>query len=413
MKRIVPLFIMIPVVVFSALVLAREDTPASEGAQLGTDFVVVRAYYEDPSMVSKVAAANEPWSVNEEEGYILLSATPLEYDRLESLGFRLEVDEKLTALYSAPKERLPGQISGIDGYPCYRTVEETFASAEQIVQDHPTLAEWVDAGDSWEKVTPGGLAGYDIMVLKLTNKMIPGPKPVLFLTSGLHAREYTPPELNTRFAEYLVSSYDIDADVTWLLDYHELHLLLITNPDGRKQAESGLFWRKNTNADYCSPSSSNRGADLNRNFTFEWGNWGGSSPSECDSTYRGPSPASEPEIQAVQAYGRSIFPDQRDDALTAAAPEDAMGVYLDMHSSGNLVLWPWGFTTQPAPNGTALQTLGRRFAYFNGYDPDQSISLYPADGTSEEFGYGELGAATYTIEMGQTFFESCGYFENT
>ncbi|MCA9959614.1 MAG: hypothetical protein KC443_11300, partial [Anaerolineales bacterium] len=172
-------------------------------------------------------------------------------------------------------------------------------------------------------------------------------------------------------------------------------------------------WRKNTNQNYCGPTSSSRGADLNRNFEFEWGCCGGSSGSQCAETYRGPSPASEPEVQAVQDYVRATFPDQRDDPISAAAPITATGVFLDIHSYSELVLWPWGFTSQTPGNSTALQTLGRKFAYFNQYEPDQSISLYPTDGTTDDFAYGELGIAAYTFEMGTSFFQDCGTFEST
>jgi carboxypeptidase T len=98
---------------------------------------------------------------------------------------------------------------------------------------------------------------------------------------------------------------------------------------------------------------------------------------------------------------------------TLAAPADASGVYLDIHSYSELVLWPWGFTSDVAPNGPALQTLGRKLAYFNGYEPDQSIGLYPTDGTTVDFAYGDLGLAAYTFELGTAFFESCSLFEET
>ena len=58
-------------------------------------------------------------------------------------------------------------------------------------------------------------------------------------------------------------------------------------------------------------TSSDRGADLNRNFVYNWGCCGGSSSQPCDFTYRGPGPASEPETQAVQNYLLAQFPDQR------------------------------------------------------------------------------------------------------
>ena len=77
------------------------------------------------------------------------------------------------------------------------------------------------------------------------------------------------------------------------------------------------------------------------------------------------------------------------------------------------MLWPWGNTTTPAPNGTALQTLGRKFAFFNGYTPQQAIGLYPTDGTSDSVSYGELGVAAFTIELGTAFFESCANYTST
>ena len=251
-----------------------------------------------------------------------------------------------------------------------------------------------------------------MLVLKLTNSGVPGPEAeALHHHGAIHAREYTTAELAMRFAEGLVDGYGIDADATWLLDHHEVHLLLQTNPDGRKNAEAGAFWRKNTDNNYCANTDS-RGADLNRNFAFQWGCCGGSSDSACDETYRGAAPASEPEVQAVQAYLQANFPDQRLPGLNEPAPPDATGVYLDIHSYSELVLWSWGFTATPAPNATALTTLGRKFAYFNGYYPEQAIGLYPTDGTTDDFGYGDLGVAAYTFELGTEFFQSCSFFES-
>ncbi len=373
---------------------------------------VVRAHFSDRQMVADLAAWREPWQVSYDENILLVDVGRAEYERMIAAGFRLEIDEKLTAQMNHSQFRLPGQIAGIPGYPCYRTVQETYLAASEIAGTHPNLATWVDMGDSWEKVTPDGSPGYDLRVLRLSNAAVPGPKPKLLLISALHAREYATAELTTRFAEYLVDNYNLDADVTWLLDYHEIHLLLIANPDGRVQAETGLSWRKNTNENYCSPTSTSRGADLNRNFAFQWNCCGGSSGLECDSTYRGPVAASEPETQVVQDYMRAIFPDQRDADLDSAAPVDATGLYIDVHSHGELVVWPWGFDYPPAPNGSALQTLGRKLAHFNEYYPEQAAELYPTDGASDDSAYGELGVAAYTFELGNAFFQSCSYFEN-
>ena len=374
---------------------------------------VVRIYYNTTADIKQLSAYDVWEYNNRKEHYFLAAVDANEYAEIAHKGFRLEIDREKTVEINQKVIPSAAQQSGIPGYPCYRTVEETFASAQQMVADYPDLATWIDIGDSWEKTDPGGEPGYDMMVLKLTNNQVAGPKPKLFNMSAVHAREYTPAELNTRFAEYLVQNYGIDADVTWLLDYHEIHLLLQANPDGRKQAETGLSWRKNTNQNYCSPTSNNRGADLNRNFEFHWGCCGGSSGSQCDLTYRGPTPASEPEVQSIQDYVRSIYPDLREDDLNAAAPLTTTGAFIDIHSYSELVLWPWGFTNAVAPNGVAMQTLGRKFADFNGYHPEQAIGLYPTDGTTDDFAYGELGLPSYTFELGTSFFQSCSVFENT
>ncbi|TMP75728.1 carboxypeptidase, partial [Pseudoalteromonas ruthenica] len=129
------------------------------------------------------------------------------------------------------------------------------------------------------------------------------------LQSGLHAREYAPVALNLAFAKYLITNQGVDPEVDWILDNTEIHLLLVANPDGRKKAEEGLWWRKNTNNNYCSDEPNRMGVDLNRNYTFNWFSIeNGSSGDECMSTFRGHEKGSEPEIQAIEAYVKSIFP---------------------------------------------------------------------------------------------------------
>jgi carboxypeptidase T len=382
------------------------------GLPAGNGPWVVRAYFSDPQMVKELASRLEPWEVHADQGYLVAEVTLSDYLWMQAAGFHLEIDQALTQRIQSPLLPLPGQTSGIPGYPCYRTVEETYATGESLAQAYPHLTTWIDIGDSWEKAISGGSAGYDLGLLRLTNDAIPGPKPGLFIMSSVHAREYAPAELNTRFAEYLLANYNVNADITWLLDYTEIHLLFQANPDGRKKAEAGLSWRKNTDNQYCTDPNS-LGVDLNRNFPFDWGCCGGSSNFACSEVYRGPSAASEPETQAIRDYVRSNFPDQRNDPLTSTVPANASGVFIDLHSYGQLVLWPWGFTGLAAPNGPALQTLGRKLAYFNSYTPEQAINLYPTDGTSDDFAYGELGLAAYTIEMGTNFFQDCSGFENT
>lgn len=398
-----------------------------------------RAYFPDAKTGRKAAITfhGQQLESNWKAGYLVLQLDPEDVKALQGFKFRVVKDAEFSARHAALVQRLRAagapNLFGAEGarlaqraaetgeaipnYPCYETVEETFAAAQGFATSQPDLASWTAVGQSWQKTQ--GAGGYDIGVLKLTNANTTGPngeaKPKLFVNSAIHAREYVTAPLMLAFARELLDGYGKNADATWILDHHEVHLLLHTNPDGRKKAETGLLWRKNTNTAYCGANSNDRGADLNRNFTYSWNktNGQGSSGRPCDETYRGPSANSEPETDAVENYVRSIFPDRRGPNQNDPAPADTAGIHLDIHSYSQLVLWPWGFTNQAAPNGTALQTLGRKFAFFNNYTPEQSIGLYPTDGTSDSVSYGELGVAAYTFELGTSFFQSCTAYTNT
>lgn len=396
-----------------ALVLCAESSLAADVApssQLPSELGpwVVRAYFDDKAQLATITRRTEPWEVHHDQGYALIEVpNRYEYSLLLASGMRVGIDEELTAL----ARNTPGTRS-IPTYPCYRTVEETYASIDQLVAAHPTLASSIDIGDSWEKVRNPEV-GHDLKVLRLTNSAIAGPKPKAFVIGAIHAREYTTAETLMRFAEHLLARYADDADVRFLLDHAELHLLPQANPDGRKKAETGLSWRKNVNENYCGATSNSRGADLNRNFPFEWGAHGGSSSAPCEDIFRGAAPASEPETAAIVAHLQALFPDQRPPDLVTPAPTSVSGVFMDVHSYGQLVLWPWGFGTAAAPNGTALATFGRRLGAINGYRPQQGIELYVTDGGTKDFAYGELGVPALSFELGTSFFQSCAAFESS
>ena len=375
---------------------------------------VLRVYYQEPAQLQRIAARYGHLVVDPERQLILLEADAFARYTLQREGLRVEVETEATRAVNA--ERPIGRdAKAIGGLTCYRTVEETYASIDALAASHPQLASVTDIGPSWR--LSQGLSGYPLRVLKLTNAARPGPKPKFFVMASVHAREYTPAETVTRFAEQLVAGYGRDADATWMLDHLEVHALLQANPDGRKLAEAQ--WnstvsgqRKNANFNFC--SGGRLGVDLNRNYPFSWNSAaGGSSGDPCADTYRGPFATSEPETNAVVSYVRSQFADARGPGPNDPAPDTTPGLFFDIHSFSRLVLWPWGNINQPAPNGAALQTLGRRLAWTNNYTPQQATGLYLTDGTTIDFAYGDLGIAAFTLELGNAFFESCGAFENT
>lgn len=401
-------------------VQAQTSTPTPPTPQpsqtVASSNVVARIYFRNQADANQLAERYDVWQITRAtpnaQPYMMALVSTADLLHLRAQGYRVEIDQDKTTQVAQPRLIASSQQSGIPGYACYRTVEETYSTLATLATTHPQLATWTDIGNSWQKETQGANAGYDIYALKLTNSAIPGPKPVFLLIAAIHAREYATAELATRFAEALVAKYKVDPDVTWLLDYFEVHIVPQTNPDGRKLAESGQLWRKNTNnTDGCLISSV-WGTDLNRNSSFHW-DTGGSSDFACDITYHGSGPGSEPETQSIEQYIQALFPDQRGPNDSDPAPITAQGVFISLHSYGELVLFPWGYTTSPSPNNAGLQTLGRKFGYANGYQVCTGPNcLYSTSGTTDDFAYGELGVASYTIELGQNFFESCDFFEN-
>lgn len=269
------------------------------------------------------------------------------------------------------------QYDTIDGHSCFRNLKGMTESMFDLASEYPNLSSVSVIGESYLKITnsnnddyPLPQNGYDIYGMNITasdSLHQSSSKGKMLIISGVHPRELAPPELVMRFAESLVDGYNVDSDITWLLQSTEIHFIFHVNPDGRYVTENyqDTFWRKNLNMDGKCSSSDDGGVDINRNFDYQWGDQDGASNEPCDSIYHGESPLSEPETQAVVKYAREIFPpEQRERSLPLG--EDIVGVFVDVHAPGGFVFYPWGHKDAKAPDDPALQALGRKVNFFNG-----------------------------------------------
>jgi carboxypeptidase T len=336
----------------------------------------------------------------------------------------------------------PGQVHELygGGAPepafggAYLTVAEIEAALEAAAAARPDLVELVNYGDSYAKtqggiLSPGGdpLAGHDLLAAKVGRGG--GAKPVLVLTGCLHPREIATSELVLRFLGWLVAGDGVDPDATWLLEHHQIYLLPLTNPDGHDLVELGSLekygarpfrWRKNARPIAGCPwpptdAGAGSGVDLNRNFAFAWGtsNDRAGSSTPCDPYYRGPSAASEPETRALADLVRSLIADQRGPGTEDAAPEDATGIFVQLHSPYRTVGWPWSQNGNPAPNAADLAEIGKQLAGFAGYQSGQvGSALYEMTGAAESWVYGELGAAAFLVEVGEGLMPAYGRVGN-
>lgn len=394
--------------------LPRPILAQSEAALASGQAVIVDVFTQDPDMLTMLRNELDVWGVDRSRNSVVVYLPQGNTALLDDLALRWAISPSRTQALYTPRAA-SGDVGSIAGFPCYRTVEQTFADLVALADANPEVAVWIDIGDSWEKQQ--GMGGFDVHALVLGRQDIV-PLADFVIIAAMHAREYATAELATRFAEQLVTGYNVDADITWLLDHYRVHIIPQLNPDGRKIAEvsSSRFKRKNQNDNFCSTGIPvDSGIDLNRNSSVLWNFGSGSSGSECAQTFRGPQPSSEPETQAIEAYIDQIFPDARPgnpQDLNIAAPTDTPGLFISIHSFSELVLFPWEASAQNSGNHEGLRTLARKLAFFNGYEPCQDC-LGTAAGTTPDYAYGERGVAAYTFEIGTSFFQSCDTFENS
>lgn len=328
-------------------------------------------------------------------------ATPTDVRRLRARGVVLD---KTGDVYHPVPRTEPGEATYYGGYHTTTGHEEHNAA---VAAAHPDLVKLYDIGDSWKKAQ--GQGGHDIQALCITKLATgdcalnsTGKKPKFVLHTQIHAREIVTGEIGYRWIDLLVSSYGVDAEITALLDTRELWVVPIANPDGVDVVASNptrpVLQRKNVDDSAGGCPASDAGVDLNRNSSFQWDvDQGG----PCDETYPGAKALSEPETEAIQGLLDTVFPDTKGDVDDPAAATTT-GVFLTLHSFGNDILAPWGYTNTDAPNKAALVALGKKMGEFTGYPVstgDGGVGYF-APGATDDWLYGTRGVPSYTFEIG-------------
>lgn len=433
----------VKLLVLSPLVLLLVVVGASVFASLGSEGVassqadasplVLRVYFADRAERDRLAAELSPEEASTTGGYLTIVADQAAFDSLKARGIKVEVDQEQVRRHDTLVAQADADPKAF--YGNYRTTEEVYEYMDQLVEAYPNLVEKVDIGDSWCKDNPGYCTepdeseGYDLFVLHITNRDVPGPKPVFWLDSAMHSREIAGPEMSTRFMSRLLDEYDTDAEAHWLVDWHDIWVMPLVNPDGYHVVEpdSNRPFKQRKNADIddgCDAYPPNNyaqfGTDLNRNFPFKWACCEGSSENACEQEYHGPEAGSEPETMALMLKLGELFPDQRGSRDADAAPITTTGIYQTFHSYAALNLVPWGWTDRPSPNSKDLINIGNHLGAANAYPKGNAYPacivadcLYVTDGTVMDWLYGTLGVPSFSTELGggDTFFPAYGYMD--
>ncbi len=247
-----------------------------------------------------------------------------------------------------------------------------------------------------QRVTGTTYGGRDITAIQVTKGAtgsdIPD-RPAVLYNAMQHAREWLAGETCRRTLDYFVKNYGKDTsagtEVTKLVNTTELWFVCVNNPDGYEYTftPGNRLWRKNLrDNDNNGVIEVGDGVDPNRNFSSNWGRDDeGSSPNPANETYRGPSPASEPETQAMEALFDEIHPVfQKND-----------------HTAAELLLYPQGFQqdTPSADNEIFTALAGDLFKPgIPGFLPELSAGLYITNGDFTDWAYNTQDTLSFTPE---------------
>ncbi|XP_006861200.1 PREDICTED: carboxypeptidase A1 [Chrysochloris asiatica] len=266
-------------------------------------------------------------------------------------------------------------------YATYHNLEEIYGFMDMLVAENPQLVSKIQIGNSYE--------GRPIYVLKFSTGG--NNRPAFWIDTGIHSREWVTQASGVWFAKKIVSDYQVDDRLTDFLNNMDIFLEIVTNPDGFAFTHStNRLWRKTRSP---SPGSSCVGVDPNRNWDAGFG-MAGASNNPCTETYHGRFANSEPEVKSIV------------DFVTAHGNIKA---FISIHSYSQLLLYPFGYKTDPARDQSELDQLAKSAVtalaslYGTSYKYGSIIhTIYRASGGTIDWTYNQGIKYSFTFELRDT-----------
>ncbi|XP_047021934.1 zinc carboxypeptidase-like isoform X1 [Helicoverpa zea] len=250
-----------------------------------------------------------------------------------------------------------------DGFSwtAYYDVDDIHKYLQNMSSQHSEMAQVVVGGQSYE--------GRQILGLRI-NTPSDVDKPIMFIESGIHAREWITPATTTYFINELLTS--TDPEIVSLRNQFDWHIFPTVNPDGYHYTFTrDRLWRKTRSR---SPNGC-YGADPNRNWDYNWLNYS-SSDNPCDyQVYAGSKPFSEIETRTLSEYISGL--------------ENMLG-YISFHSDAQTLLLPYSDSVEHVDNYDDLKQIGETSLKY-GYAVNQA--KYDGPGTAAEILYKASGGS--------------------
>ncbi len=317
-------------------------------------------------------------------------------DSLARLGFEVAgvreiAGERYAVIVVSPATR--GLAQPLTSAVRERAAADTFhvyqSFDKPLTGTRATLEAWAGANPAIQLDSIGAsVEGRPILAVKIGPAGDDPARPNVLFMATHHAREWVSTAVAMKLIRWLA-----DSAQPALLASRDVWVIPVENPDGYQFTfTSDRLWRKNRrlNAD------GTYGVDPNRNYPAFWAvDDVGSSPTPATEIYRGPSPASEPETQAIIAFH-------------AAHPPI---VSLSYHTYSGLVLYPYGYRSgELAPDLPLFQALagtdivpavhdGVAASTLTYYHPGPGWHLYTTNGEYTDWAYRAHGTIAFTTEL--------------
>ncbi|XP_013194199.1 zinc carboxypeptidase-like [Amyelois transitella] len=221
-------------------------------------------------------------------------------------------------------------------WTAYYDVDDIYDYLKDMSKRYSKWTDLVVGGQSYE--------GRKILGLRIKTPTAKVYKQIVFIESGIHAREWIAPATTTYFINQLLTS--TDPAITSLRDQFEWHIFPTVNPDGYHYSYTvERFWRKTRSKS----SEKCYGSDPNRNWDYNWGK-SGISTDPCDDIYPGIKPFSEVETRTLSEYILSLN-------ITA---------YIGFHSFGPVLLIPYSDSLDNISNYDDLVKIGKTSIEYGG-----------------------------------------------
>ena len=336
-----------------------------------------------------VAAGYDVLVADAERSTIELAVTRAEWRSLEAAGHQVILIDRARPLQEVlqqapspppgtPDRELSASASAAPVPATYRNLDAILARMADIASTYPAIAQLVDITATYD--TPPTSEGRHLFALKISDHVtMDEDEPAMLIVSAHHAREITTPVITLGAAERLTAGYASDARIAAAVNNHEIWIAPVWNPDGYNHVfATDNLWRKNRRV-----FTGGVGVDQNRNYSQGWSAACAGSTNAGSETYKGPSPASEPETQTLMTWsGRERF-----------------AKVIDYHSYGREVLYSYlclahPFTTWMQQEAAALSTA-------SGYGG--STRLPSAEGEHPQWQFARMGAYAFLIETHTQF----------